>query len=108
MDNQVRMTDKIGGVVVDTKTYMPLVAVKNGQAVHLFTDGIVDLSQVSTLRLPDSRFAYVVKFYEQDSGTRIDTTPTKAIMVEAGRTTLEINESSPCFVEAELIAKENQ
>jgi hypothetical protein len=108
MDLQIKKDLTLGAAVVDTKTFLPLVAVKNGQAVHLFTDGIVDLSQVSTLRLPDSRFAYVVKFYEQDSGARIDTTPTKAIMVEAGRTTLEINESSPCFVEAELIVKENQ
>jgi hypothetical protein len=108
MDQQVKQEQTLGNAVIDTKSYLPLIAVKNGNVVTMFTDGFVDLSHVSTLRLPDSRFAYVVKFYEQDSGARIDTTPTKAIMVEAGRTTLEINESSPCFVEAELIAKENQ
>ena len=108
MDLQIKKDLTLGAAVVDTKTFLPLIAVKNGQAVHLFTDGIVDLSQVSTLRFPDSRFAFVVKFYEQDAGARIDTTPTKAIMVESGRTTLDIHESAPCYVEATLIVKENQ
>ena len=107
MDRQVRHSAEIGSVVVDTKTYLPLVAVKNGGTVQMFSEGFIDLSNVPSLHVPDSRFDCLVKFYELESGATIDATPFKAIKVDAGRTELDIGINTACFVEATLIIKEN-
>jgi len=48
-----------------------------------------------------------VKFYEKDVGANIDATPAKVIIMNAGRTRLEINEAHVYFVEATLLTKEN-
>ena len=49
-DRQVLQHADIGNGVVDTMTFSPFVSVKNGQMVHLFTDGFVDLSNVPSLK----------------------------------------------------------
>jgi len=107
MDQQVKQIGNLGNGVIDTKTYLPLVAVKNGQMVYLSTDGFIDFTNVNELRFPDSRFAFAVKFYEKDVGANIDATPAKVIIMNAGRTRLEINEAHVYFVEATLLTKEN-
>ena len=107
MDNGIKQVESLGNGVIDTKSFLPLVAVKNGQMVHLSTDGFIDLTNVRELRFPDSRFAFAVKFYERKPGTMVDATPTKAILMGAGRTVLELNEASVCYIEASLLTKEN-
>lgn len=108
MDTQVKQTEFLGNGVVDTKTFLPFIAVKNGQMVHLSTDGFVDFSNVSKLAFPDSRFAFAVKFYELTPDTITDATPVKVLVIDAGRTEIEINESAIYFAEATLLIKENQ
>lgn len=107
MDNAIKQIDSLGNGVIDTKSFLPLVAVKNGQMVHLFTDGFIDFTNVTELRFPDSRFAFAVKFYERTPGTMIDATPKKSIVMGAGRTVLELNDASVYYVEATLLIKEN-
>lgn len=107
MDQQVKQIESLGNGVIDTKTYLPLIAVKNGQMVHLSTDGFIDFSNVPKLTFPDSRFAFAVKFYEKDVGANIDATPAKILIMGAGRTELELNEAHVYFVEATLLTKEN-
>ena len=58
-------------------TFSPFVSVKNGQMVHLFTDGFVDLSNVPSLKFPDSRFAFAVKVYEKDPQELLEAIPDK-------------------------------
>ena len=105
MDTQVKQTEFLGNGVVDTKTFLPFIAVKNGQMVHLSTDGFVDFSNVSKLTFPDSRFAFAVKL---TTDTITDATPVKVLVIDAGRTEIEINESAIYFAEATLLIKENQ
>jgi hypothetical protein len=108
MDTQVKQSAFLGNGVVDTKSYLPFVAVKNGQTVRLFTDGFVDFTNVPVLKFPDSRFAFAVKFYEVQSGEFVNAYPARALIVQAGRTEMEINEQLVAYAEAELVTKENQ
>lgn len=108
MDQQVKQIEILGNGVIDTKTYLPLIAVKNGQMVHLSTDGFIDFTNVPKLTFPDSRFAFAVKFYEKGVGANIDATPVKVLVIDAGRTEIEINETAIYFAEATLLIKENQ
>lgn len=108
MDSQVLRYADLGDGVVDTKTYLPFIAVKNGQNVRMFTDGFIDFSVVPVLKFPDSRFNFAVKFYEQESGEIVNAYPSRALIVEAGRTEMEINETAVAYAEAELLTKENQ
>ncbi len=107
MDTSVKQIESLGNGVIDTKTYLPLVAVKNGQIVHLFTDGFIDFTNVKELRFPDSRFSFSVKFYERTPGSVIESTLKKSILMGSGRTVLELNDASVYYVEATLLTKEN-
>ena len=106
-DRQVLQHADLGNGVVDTMTFSPFVSVKNGQMVHLFTDGFVDLSNVTSLKFPDSRFAFAVKVYEKDPQELLEAIPDKVFVIAAGRTELEINETSVAYMEATLLVKEN-
>ena len=90
-DRQVLQHADLGNGVVDTMTFSPFVSVKNGQMVHLFTDGFVDLSNV----------------YEKDPQELLEAIPDKVFVIAAGRTELEINETSVAYMEATLLVKEN-
>lgn len=107
MDLQVKSELALGNGVVDTKSYLPLIAVKNGQSVTMFTDGFIDFSNVPKLTFPDSRFNFLVKFYLRTTGTN-EAVPIKVLMVEAGRTEVELALGAVYYVTAELIIKENQ
>jgi hypothetical protein len=50
MDAQVFKFADLGDGVVDTRTYLPFIAVKNGQNVRMFTDGFIDFSVVPVLK----------------------------------------------------------
>lgn len=106
MDRQILQTRELGNGVVDTKTFWPFIAVKNGQVVRLSSDGLFDLSNVKALKFPAARFPFLLHFYVASAGT--DVYETKAIYIEAGRTEIEINEPIVAYVEASLIVKENQ
>lgn len=111
MDAQVKISE-LGNGVVDTKSFWPLVAVKNGQVVRLFTDGMFDFNTIKKLSFPDSRFPFLVKLWQLSNGEN-GMTLHKAILMEAGRTEVEIDEyqygeGKKIFVEADIIIKENQ
>jgi hypothetical protein len=108
MDAQVMKFADLGDGVVDTRTYLPFIAVKNGQNVRMFTDGFVDFSIIPVLKFPDSRFAFALKLYKQATGEIVGAVPYRILIVDAGRTEMEINETAICYAEAELLVKENQ
>jgi hypothetical protein len=49
MDQQVKQEQALGNAVIDTKSYLPLIAVKNGNVVTMFTDGFIFPTQTSTI-----------------------------------------------------------
>lgn len=108
MDQQVKQEQALGNAVIDTKSYLPLIAVKNGNVVTMFTDGFVDLSVVEKLRFPESRFPFKVALFAKMNYRSLEAQPTTTYILDAGRTELELNESSVCYIEATLITKENQ
>lgn len=107
MDLQIKEESRLGNSVVDTKSYLPLVAVKNGAVVHMSTDGFIELTNVPELHFPDSRFPFRVSLYEMDDYDGIEATLHKSFVMEAGRTQLELNESGAYYIEATIIIKEN-
>lgn len=108
MDQQVKQEQALGNAVIDTKSYLPLIAVKNGNVVTMFTDGFVDLSVVEKLRFPESRFPFKVALFAKMNYRSLEAQPTTTYILDAGRTELELKEASVCYIEATLITKENQ
>lgn len=108
MDLQVKSESLLGNGVVDTKTYLPLVAVKNGQVIHLFSDGYIDLTNVPLLRFPNARYSFIVKMYRKVNSKLIESDPYLCYLMEAGRTSLELAETFTAYIEATIIVKENQ
>lgn len=108
MDQQVKQEQALGNAVIDTKSYLPLIAVKNGNVVTMFTDGFVDLSVVEKLRFPESRFPFKVALFAKMNYRSLEAQPTTTYILDAGRTELELKETSVCYIEATLITKENQ
>jgi hypothetical protein len=108
MDQQVKQEQALGNAVIDTKSYLPLIAVKNGNVVTMFTDGFVDLSVVDKLRFPESRYPFKVALFSKMNYRNLEAQPTTTYILDAGRTELELNETSVCYIEATIITKENQ
>lgn len=108
MDQQVKQEQTLGNAVIDTKSYLPLIAVKNGNVVTMFTDGFVDLSVVDKLRFPESRYPFKVALFAKMNYGSLEAQPTTTYIMDAGRSELELKETSVCYIEATIITKENQ
>lgn len=108
MDQQVKQEQTLGNAVIDTKSYLPLIAVKNGNVVTMFTDGFVDLSVVDKLRFPESRYPFKVALFSKMNNRSLEAQPTTTYIMDAGRSELELKETSVCYIEATIITKENQ
>lgn len=93
---------------IDDKSYLPLIAVKNGIKTTLTSDGLIDLSNVSTLIIPAARYDYLIRvvcFAADDNGV-VHCTGTDFLFVNRGQTQIDINKNVLAKLDAELFEKE--
>ena len=90
---------------IEDKKFLPLVLVKNGVMTSMFTDGLIDCSVVSNIKLPNARYDYVLyaDFFNEE-GYRSSGV---AYLVSRKQTNLDININHPrVFLHAELVTTE--
>jgi hypothetical protein len=98
----------------DTKTYLPLVLVKNALVGNLFSTGILDSASVKTLVLPNSNYSYLLKIVKFENQTNSSGNvkgaykylSTSYSLISNVQTSIDISSNGLAFYEAQLIIKQ--
>ena len=96
---------------IDTSTYLPLIMVKNGLMANLFSNGILDSSQVKNLILPKATYPYLLKItiFTKQSDTvngAYKYSSVKYYNISPLQTSVDISSNGLAFYEANLTIKQ--
>ena len=91
----------------ETKDLLPLVLIKNGMVGFLQSNGIINLSTIKKLNLPNAVYDYILdfNFYQKINGVNLYQMTNK-IYICKEQTSLDISLEGLAFIQANLILKQ--
>lgn len=91
----------------ETKDLLPLVLIKNGMIGLLQSNGLINLSAIKKLNLPNAIYDYTLdfNFYQKINGVNLYQRTNK-IYICKEQTSLDVSLSGLAFIQANLILKQ--
>lgn len=91
----------------ETKDLLPLVLIKNGMVGLLQSNGLINLSAIKKLNLPNAIYDYTLdfNFYQKINGVNLYHRTNK-IYICKEQTSLDVSLSGLAFIQANLILKQ--